>query len=54
VAECDGNFIGETNQQKFFALMAECGYDGFFFTENGRKPISEFDLSQHQRQDLPK
>lgn len=54
VVECDGNFIGEQKQKTFFATMAELGYDGFFFTENGRKPIEAFDLSKHQRQDLPR
>jgi hypothetical protein len=54
VLECDGNFIGEAEQQSFFELMNQMGYDGQFFTDIGRKPLSEFDFKAHQKQNLPK
>lgn len=54
VVECDGNSIGEKAQQDFFAIMESLWYDGFFFTDKGREPISDFAFSAHQRMDLPK
>lgn len=46
--ECEARFVGEKKLFQTFQFLQEYGYNGYFMMGDDIRPLSEFNVSQHQ------
>jgi FkbM family methyltransferase len=54
VFECENRHLPHGSVEDVFAFLAECGYEGYFFSPDGVRPLSAFDAVIHQSQGVPR
>lgn len=54
VFECENRHLPHGSVEDVFAFLAECGYEGYFFSPDGVRPLSAFNADIHQSQGSPR
>lgn len=54
VFECENRHLPHGSVEDVFAFLAECGYEGYFFSPDGVRPLSAFNADIHQSQGGPR
>lgn len=47
--ECENRHLTDRSIGDVFGLLTDIGYKGFFFQNNKRQPLEQFDVAQHQK-----
>jgi FkbM family methyltransferase len=47
--ECEARHLSRHTPRDVFAFLEDRGYEGWFFTPDGRTPVAQFDETLHQR-----